>query len=349
MAKLKYEFQNEYYKTHNRRLRDYLFAYIGPLTRIGAPFGKLINWGLEQRIIRKMVDPIFHLTGERKLPAFALNRSTFSDSQVVSEPAERIILLRDTFTHFYEPEIEGATLAVLAACGVKAEILPYFGAGRTLISKGFIEPARRHARRILEAVRKLDPDERMSLLGIEPSELYTLRDEFLDLLPEYKDEVVALAERSWLVDEFLVRPRGNSNNELRIANTIKDVQARKNQKILLHGHCYQKAQPPAADGFPIGQGASAELLHAVGYEVEMIPSGCCGMAGAFGYEAEHYELSMQVGELSLFPTVRDAQLRGHKVSAVGTSCRAQIMDGTGSKAIHPLVLVANILSDEENC
>jgi Fe-S oxidoreductase len=213
-----------------------------------------------------------------------------------------------------------------------------------LISKGFIEPARRHAGRILDAVQDLDPEGRLPVLGIEPSELYSLRDEFFDLLPERRTEVEALSSRAWLVEEYLVRPvKDDKNNSLRITNMARDSFLQKNQKISLHGHCYQKAQPPAGDGFPVGQFASAEMLKAAGYEVEIIPSGCCGMAGAFGYEAEHYEVSMQVGELVLLPAVRQALANGQKVAAVGTSCRSQIADGANVSAQHPLVLVAHRL------
>jgi FAD/FMN-containing dehydrogenase/Fe-S oxidoreductase len=344
MAKLKYEFQNEYYKLHRRKLRDYLFAYIGPLAKIGAPFGTLIDWGMERRFVRRIVDPVFRLAKNRELPKFAPNHLSFVGAHSSSDTSETIILLRDTFTHFFEPEIEQAVSKVLAACGIEVKVLPYYGAGRTLISKGFIEPARRHAKRILEVMRTLDPDGKLPILGIEPSELYTLRDEFLDLLPEHRDEVEALGARAWLVDEFLVRPSGNTN-ELRITNILDNLQYYQHPKILLHGHCYQKAQPPAPDGFPIGQGASAELLRAVGYEVEIIPSGCCGMAGAFGYEAEHYDVSMQVGELTLLPYIRKAGVgeREIGVSAPGTSCRAQIADGANVQAQHPIVLTANRL------
>jgi len=244
-------------------------------------------------------------------------------------------------------------MVVLAACGVRVKILPYFGAGRTLISKGFLEPARRHAERILDAVWKLDPKGNLPVLGIEPSELYTLRDEFLNLLPERRAEVESLAARAWLVDEFLVRPdAGGKTRTLRVTDTLNKNHLSEfenpKSKIHLHGHCYQKAQPPAADGFPVGQNASAELLRTMGYEVEIIPSGCCGMAGAFGYEAEHYELSMQVGELTLFPALREVRQHGNTVSAVDTSCRVQIADGTGAQAHHPLVLVAERFRARKN-
>jgi Fe-S oxidoreductase len=346
MAKLKYEFQHEYYKSHRRSLRDYLFGYIGPLAQLGAPFGRLVNFVLERKLVRKISNPIFGLAGNRELPKFGVisHRGRYARSRSFNDNMETVLLLRDTFTHFFEPEIEQAALDVLAACGVQVKILPYFGAGRTLISKGFIEPARRHAGRILDAVRTLDPDGRLPVVGIEPSELYTLRDEFFDLLPERRPEVESLASRAWLVEEFLVRPvKDQKNDKLRITRILQENPINQVQKISLHGHCYQKAQPPAADGFPVGQFASAELLQATGYEVEIIPSGCCGMAGAFGYEAEHYKVSMQVGELVLLPAVKQARESGQAIAAVGTSCRSQIADGANVEAHHPIVLVANRL------
>jgi Fe-S oxidoreductase len=344
MAKLKYEFQHEYYKLHRRKIRDYLFAYFGLLAQFGAPFGKLVNFMLALKFVRKIADPVFGLAEKRELPKFGNYRSSRRRRSSKIETQETILLLRDTFTHFFEPEIEQAALDVLDACGVQVKVLPYFGAGRTLISKGFIEPACRHAGRILDAVQDLDPEGQLPVLGIEPSELYSLRDEFFDLLPERRAQVESLAARAWLVEEFLVRPaKDDKNNNLRITNILQETLPNQTQKICLHGHCYQKAQPPAADGFPVGQYASAELLKAAGYEVEIIPSGCCGMAGAFGYEAEHYEVSMQVGELVLLPAVRQAQANGQRVAAVGTSCRSQIADGANINAQHPIVLVAHRL------
>jgi Fe-S oxidoreductase len=111
-----------------------------------------------------------------------------------------------------------------------------------------------------------------------------------------------------------------------------------NKSILLHGHCYQKAQPPADDGIASGAQATAALLSALGFQVEVVNSGCCGMAGSFGYEAEHYDLSMQIGEMVLFPAVRAAA--SQQVVAAGVSCRAQIASGTGREALHPVSLIA---------
>jgi FAD/FMN-containing dehydrogenase/Fe-S oxidoreductase len=339
MAKLKYEFQNEYYKSHRRKLRDYLFAYIGPLAQLGASFGGLANWLMALPLVKQALN----LTQNRAFPKFVSQTPEPKSRLSNPEYSDAVLLLRDTFIHFFEPEIEQAALCVLAACGVQVKALPYFGAGRTLISKGFIEPARRHAERILDAVQKLDPSGQLPVLGIEPSELYTLRDEFFDLLPKRREQVESLTARSWLVEEYLLRLKNDKNDKLRVTNMLRWNPTQQNQKILLHGHCYQKAQPPAADGLPIGQTASAELLRAVGYDVEIIPSGCCGMAGAFGYEAEHYDVSMQVGELVLLPAVRQAGESGRVIAAVGTSCRSQIADGTGVLAQHPIVLVSDRL------
>jgi FAD/FMN-containing dehydrogenase/Fe-S oxidoreductase len=349
MAKLKYEFQHEYYKSHRRKLRDYLFAYVGPLAQLGAPVGGLANWFMTLPFVGKTL----HLAQQRGFPKFAARLSKPKTRFSNAEDREVVLLLRDIFTHFFEPEIEQAAFEVLEACGIRVILLPYFGAGRTLISKGFIEPARRHAARILDAARKLDPEGHVPVLGIEPSELYTIRDEFIDLLPERRAEVESLASRAWLVEEFLVRPRKiGENDKLRITKVLSGNPVQQNSKLFLHGHCYQKAQPPAADGFPVGQFASAALLRAAGYEVEIIPSGCCGMAGAFGYEAEHYDISMQVGELALFPAIRAAARNENnfpvRVAAVGTSCRSQIVDGTGVSARHPLVFVLDCLAYSNN-
>ena len=142
-----------------------------------------------------------------------------------------------------------------------------------------------------------------------------------------------------MIDEFLVRPGQNGQPRLRLlpAQTATDT-----PKVMLHGHCYQKAQPPASDGYPNGVGATQAMLEAFGYKVSVVDSSCCGMAGAFGYEAEHFELSMKVGEMSLFPALRAAQKNSNgKVifSASGVSCQAQIEDGVKQKPVHPVVLV----------
>jgi FAD/FMN-containing dehydrogenase/Fe-S oxidoreductase len=352
MAKLKYEFQSHYYETHRRPLRDYLFGYIGIFARLGMPLGGLINWFTDQLVVRKLMNLALGISEKRAFPKFVSIRN--QKSKVVqhkssdrhrkskSQKSETVLLLPDTFTHYFEPQVEQAALDVLSACGAAVKILPIFGAGRTLISKGFIESAKSHVTHLLDEIQRADPDGVLPVVGIEPSEIYTLRDELLDLLPERRIEIENLAARAWLIDEYLVRPSSKSR-KLRVANISPSKIQTPNSKILLHGHCYQKAQPPHMDGYPVGVGASAELLRTVGYEVEVLNSGCCGMAGAFGYESGHYDVSMDVGELALLPAVRRAHADGGLVAAVGTSCRSQIVDGAGVDASHSIVLVAQRL------
>jgi len=343
MAKLKYEFQSHYYESHRRPLRDYLFGYIGPLARLGAPFGGLVNGLMGLPLTRRLARRALGLSEKRLFPSFARIKQ-----QVPAQPGdpglETCLLLPDTFTHFFEPQVEQAGLAVLAGCSIHVRVLPVFGAGRTLLSKGFIAAARQHVIHLLDAIRRADPQGRLPVVGLEPSEIYTLRDELIDLLPERRVEVEALAARAWLIDEYLIRPRPGSAG-LRIAalseNKLSPAAAR---KVVLHGHCYQKAQPPHADGFALGLNASAQLLRAAGYTVEVLNTGCCGMAGAFGYEDEHYDVSMQVGELKLLPEVRRAVAQQAVIAAPGTSCRSQIADGAGVQAEHSIRLVAQILS-----
>jgi FAD/FMN-containing dehydrogenase/Fe-S oxidoreductase len=344
MAKLKYEFQSYYFENHQRPFRDYLFGYIGMFARLGAPFGGLINWLTDRIIIRKLAKQINWISDKRIFPKFGY-RENRKDTRIIrmklQQNSESCLFLPDTFTHFFEPEVETAALKVLVACGIKVKILPVFGAGRTLLSKGFIKSARNHAVHLLTEIRRADPTGKLAVIGLEPSEIYTLRDEIQDLLPGNRDEIEALMARSWFIDEYLVRP-SLDNQIMRVASAL--IESGQKTKISLHGHCYQKAQPPHVDGFPIGVSASAELLRAVGYEVEVLNTGCCGMAGAFGYEAEHYNVSMQVGELMLFPEIRNAAVDGQSsVVAVGTSCRSQIEDGTGVRARHSIVMVSQKL------
>jgi FAD/FMN-containing dehydrogenase/Fe-S oxidoreductase len=339
MAKLKYEFLHEFHKTHPRKLRDYLFAYIHRLAPLGAPFALLANRLMGLSTIKNWL----HLAPDRPFPKL---QSRSRSLPIVNHPLSTVIYLPDTFTRYFEPEIEQAALDILAACGLEARLLSSLGAARTLISKGFLNSARNHLGKLLDEIRQLDPEGKCPVVGTEPSELYTLRDELLDLLPGRRAEAESLARRAWTVEEFLVRPESEGEVRLlRIANILNTKQKPNNtqkEKIYLHGHCYQKAQPPSTDGYPIGQGASAQLLHTCGFEVEIIPSGCCGMAGAFGYEAEHHNLSIQVGELVLFPHIRQSN---GIVSAPGASCRSQVADGTGVTARHPIKIVADLLSN----
>ena len=363
MAKLKYEFINHYYKSHRHKLRDYLFAYIGTLAKFGAPFGGVANQVLGNRVIGDWAKKLLGISKKRALPQFKPPNTEYRPLNTDHRPLNTVVFLPDPFTRYFEPEIEQATLKVLRAVGLHVITLPILGAGRTLISKGFLEQAKKHAQKVRDEIRKIDPNGKYPVLGVEPSEIYTIKDEYLDFFPN-SEEMQSLNKRTYLVDEFLLREANDSENYImRIANiamqkkqqnkTFKEPNEKAKAKpvqfagkISLHGHCYQKARPPANDGLPGGQEATAEMLRTVGYEVEIIPSGCCGMAGSFGYEEEHYDLSMKVGELVLFPAIRQKVAGNSTVSiaAPGTSCREQIKDGVGVTATHPLVLVANLIA-----
>jgi Fe-S oxidoreductase len=333
MAKLKYDFLSNYYQRHRRPVRDYLFGYINTVGKVARPFAPAINWALQSQPGKYLGEHLSGLSAKRGLPPFKWGNKLFSR---YADNGGDVLFLRDPFAENFYPELTRAALKVLTAAGFKPRILPIVGAGRTLISKGFLPQARNHARRVLRAIEKLDPDGRLRIVGIEPSEIYTLRDEYLDLLPAQSD-LRRLARRAYMLDEFLLRSPDFGNRP--IESLSNRMNAKAGSRVLLHAHCYQKTQPPADDGMPSGQQATAELLSALGYEVEIINSGCCGMAGSFGYEAEHYELSMQIGELALFPAVR-AAAPDQQIVASGVSCRTQITSGTGREALHPISLIA---------
>jgi len=208
------------------------------------------------------------------------------------------------------------------------------GAGASLLTKGFLQPARKHAARVLEAISKIDPTGTDALVGLEPPAVYPLKHDYPDLLPGNLFERAGLGQRTWLLDEFLVRSK--QFDGLRIAINERIDKAGERPKLKFQPHCHQRAEAPAADGKPAGANATIQVLRACGFEVEVIDAGCCGMAGTFGYEAEHYELSMQVGKLRFFPAIEQMTAAEQRTSlvATGSACRLQIEQGTEVRAEH---------------
>ncbi len=340
VAKLKYEFLHHYYSGHARPLRDYLFGYIGSFVKLGHPFAFLVRPLMKVKPLTNLGTRLMGLSDKRKLPVLALHKPRLSTAEVgaVAE-TEDVILLSDAFSEYFYPELVEATHRALKAIGCNVYILPVLGAGRTLISKGFLDQAKRQTERVVAAIFAHDPEGKLPVVGIEPSEILTFRDEFLEFLPN-DERVRALAERSFMLDEFMLRPDASGESRMsRLKAVLQTVPGK--EVVHLHGHCYQKALPPAADGYPVGVGASAQFLRELGYDVEVIDSGCCGMAGSFGYEAKHYDISMQIGESRLFPAVRAAG--EDAVVAPGVSCRGHIEDGTGQIAQHPVMLLDALL------
>ena len=336
MAKLKYEFLFHYYQKHPRRLRDHLFANIDWLAPLANPVAGIANPIMASMPVRKLFEMTLGLASERIFPEFApqCEKSKINAWGAVANPD--VLFLNDSFSRDFHPETALAGLQAVEAAGCKVRVLPVVGAGRPLISKGFLDRAKEHAAKLVAAIKRIDPEGHLPIVGVEPSEIFSLRDEYVDFFPE-DAYVQAMAKRAWMADEFMLRPA--SDGVTYLDHLKKNTGADKSgQRVLLHGQCYQKVQPMADDALPTGAQASLAMLKAMGYEVSMVETGCCGMAGAFGYEAEHYEVSMQLGEMSLFPAVRETDA-ATIVAASGTSCRSQIKSGTQRKSVHPISLL----------
>jgi Fe-S oxidoreductase len=268
---------------------------------------------------------------ERTLPPLAARTfrqwfSSYRQAVATHGEARAVILLVDTFTQFNHPEIGHAAVRVLNAAGYTVRLASHGCCGRPMLSKGLLGEARAAAERTVAALSPL-AEAGLPLVGLEPSCTLTLRDEYLDLLP---GSAVArkVAGQTLLIEEFLagLAERG----ELSVAwRAVQD------QRVLVHGHCYQKALTSTR---PV-----LAMLRLPGCQVSEINSGCCGMAGSFGYETEHYDLSQAIGEGRLFPAVRAAAPET-LIAASGMSCRHQIAHGTGRAARHPIELLADALA-----
>lgn len=344
MAKLKFAFQAEYYKSHRRQLRDYLFGYFHVAAGFAASIAPLANAAMEIPLAKSLVAKILGVTDKRPFPKFSSKRASITVAPNAGR--KKIIFLPDAFSKYIEPDVEQAAFDILSKCGYDVQILPVTGAGATFLSKGFVDEARGHARKVLDALYIIDPLREAPIVGIEPPEIYSMKHDYVDLLPELEQEITLRIGNIWLLDEFLLRSA--EFESLRIVTDMRMADAEdktSKKKIRFHPHCHQRAEGPSSDGLPTGTSATIELLRSLGYDVELMDTGCCGMAGTFGYEAEHYDLSMKVGELELFPQLRSASNTTDETETVssGAACRMQIEQGTSIKAIHPIVLVARSL------
>ena len=342
MAKLKFEFENEYYKTHRRPLRDYVFGYFHVFAKIAASLAPISNDLMRIRFFKNVTAEILGITKKRPLPRFRNQRARLGNLIANNKPV--IIFIPDPFGRYIEPQIEQAAFDVLSMCGYEIRVLSVVGTGASLLSKGFIDAAKKHAGTVLDALNQLDPKRETVMVGIEPPEIYTLKHDYSDLLPERADEIASRATRTWLLDEYLLR--SDSFSGLRVGSKVSrnenTIYTQGNKPIVkFQPHCHQRAEGLAPDGFPSGANATVALLNHCGYEVELMDAGCCGMAGTFGYEAEHYDLSMQVGELKLFPALRKENDKDLDMCVAGTgaACRLQISQGIGVNVKHPIELV----------
>jgi Fe-S oxidoreductase len=324
MAKLKAEFLNFYYQGRPRPLGHRLMARIYALNRLGSLFAPLTNWLQNRRLVRWLMETLGGIDRRRSLPP--LHFRHFRRWFARHRPAEgagrlgKVILLDDCFTTFNEPEVGRAAVRVLEAAGYAVELAGLTCCCRPMISKGFLPQARELITAELPALAARVAGG-TPVLGLEPSCILTLADEWPELVPG--PEAQRVAEAASLADGWLAGQVRAGRCELRL-------QPRR-ETCVLHGHCHQKAL--------VGTGGSAGALSLVpGLEVKVLPTGCCGMAGSFGFEKEHYDVSVAVAKLDLLPA-----LKAHPealVAAPGTSCRHQIRDLAERRALHPLEVLA---------
>lgn len=327
MAKLKYEFLAHYYDANGLPLRNRLFGRVETLNRVGSLLAPLSNWVANSFVHRWLLERFVGIDRRRPLPHFA--SKSFLDwwgrhRTPDAAPRGAVVLFHDTFNSYNTPHVLIAATELLERAGYRVLLVDKQCCGRPLISKGMLREAKAHA---AWNVERLAPfaHEGLCIVGLEPSCLLTLRDEYIDLLRS--DEARTVARQSLLLEEFLQRERARG-----LALQFK----RGGDHVLLHGHCHQKAL--------VGTAPTVATLRWAGYEVEEVDAGCCGMAGSFGFEREHYEISVAIANRRLIPAVKALASDVHVV-APGISCRQQIEHLASRQPKHPAELLRDALVD----
>ncbi|MEO1415495.1 MAG: FAD-linked oxidase C-terminal domain-containing protein [Bacteroidota bacterium] len=333
VATLKTEFLHQYYKKHGVPFRARAIANIGKLNALGSKFREITNFFLSNSLTSGVLKSILGVAPKRSLPT--LYKTTLKSWYKVNEPELRerakkggrkgsVYFFIDEFTEYNDTEIGTKAMLLLASLGYEVLFHEHAESGRAYISKGLLKEARQMAMYNVSTFRKIISEE-IPLVGLEPSAILGFRDEYPRLVTDdLRKDAQTIAKHALTIEEFL-------GKEIERGHLTHHAFTEDQQKVLLHGHCHQKALSSIDPTIQL-------LSLPENYEVEVIPSGCCGMAGSFGYEKEHYDVSMQVGELVLFPAVRKAH--GETlIAAPGTSCRHQIKDGTQKKALHPIEIL----------
>jgi FAD/FMN-containing dehydrogenase/Fe-S oxidoreductase len=323
MAKLKYEFLSHYYAAHGTPWRARVFAHIATLNRFGQRAAPLANWFMGSPLGKWAMTQL-GIAPQRSLPTFA--RQTFSHwfARRPRRPQAarhgQVVLFHDTFLEYNCPEIGQAATQLLEEAGFDVVLVARKCCGRPSISKGLLERARADARHNIALLLPY-AQRGIPVLGIEPSCILTLREDYLDLVPGA--DATLVAQQALTIEEFLYQLHRRGDLDLEFTTARK--------RLLLHGHCHQKALVGTTP-------ALAVLRLPPAYEVQEIPSGCCGMAGSFGYEAEHYDISMSIGSQRLFPAVKAAN-PDVEIVADGISCRQQISHATGRQPRHVVEVI----------
>ena len=331
MAKLKAEFLQHYYDANGVPFRSTLIANFTASAKLGSIAPGIYNFVMQNKMLGGIIKRAVGFAVERSMPAISKQTlmAWYRKNYVAPQhPIKRVYLFCDEFTNYNDAPIGIKAVQLLTAFGYDVVIPVHEESGRTWLSKGLVRKAKIIANKNIELLSAVVSD-KSPLIGIEPSAILTFRDEYPDLASD--ENLVAaenLAHNSFYIDEFIAK-------EIQAGNITKEVFTTNAKTIVLHGHCQQKAVGSLADSV-------TALSLPANYTVQIIPSGCCGMAGSFGYEKEHYDVSMKIGELVLFPSVRK-NASTCTVAAPGTSCRHQIKDGTGEKALHPVEILLEAL------
>ncbi len=329
VATLKAEFLYQYQEANGYPLRSKLFAYNTTLNRLGSKVAGLTNAIYGSDFLSGLLKKSAGVANQRSLPSvskFDFDRclQSFKNQNTISK--RKVVLYIDEFTHYLDIDLGKDAIELLTRLGYEVELF-YAESGRTYLSKGFLKQAKKLA---LTHIPKLKAfaDQGRPVIGLEPSAVLTFRDEYKRFSSDSKT-TNAIALNSFLLEEFLSQEI--QKGELTAAHFTKETKV-----VKIHNHCHQKALSNQKVTFDV-------LNLPENYTVSIIASGCCGMAGSFGYEKEHYDISMQVGELKLFPSLRKTP-EDTIISANGTSCRHQIYDGTKRKALHPVTILKEALA-----
>jgi FAD/FMN-containing dehydrogenase/Fe-S oxidoreductase len=329
VARLKAEWLQHYHDAHGVPLRSRLVAGFTRSMRLASLVPAIYNWIVTAPDLSRWIKRFAGFSAKRSLPTLhattlAAWHARNANPDHFTYPNGRVYLFCDEFTNYNDTPVGIKAVQLLNRLGYEVVIPEHVESGRAHFSKGLVRDAQKFAIRNVELLKDVVTAE-TPLIGLEPSAILGFRDEYPDLVPDRLTTATrALAKSVLLIDEFIAR-EADAGRISRAAFTTRP------QAIKLHGHCHQKALSSLTP--------TVKMLELpAGHKVTVIPSGCCGMAGSFGYEAEHFELSQQIGELVLFPAVRAAGV-DTLIAAPGTSCRHQIKDGTGRIALHPVEIL----------
>ncbi|HEY5687511.1 MAG TPA: FAD-linked oxidase C-terminal domain-containing protein [Yeosuana sp.] len=331
VASLKAEFQYQYQKSNGIPLRTKIFAYNNTFNEYGSHFPGITNFMFSNKFISSILKKSIGVAQQRSLPLIS-NRSLSKTFQNIEKQIDKInyiksvYLFNDEFTNYLDTQIGLDTIALLTKLNYEVKLVDHSESGRAFLSKGLLKQAKDVANKNVNSFKNLVSKD-TPLIGIEPSAILSFKDEYLKLADD-KTSAQNISKHTYLIEEFI-------QQEIEIGNIKAEQFTLEPKEIKFHGHCHQKALSNQSSSFAV-------LNLPKNYKVTIIPSGCCGMAGSFGYEKEHYEVSMRIGEQTLFPAIRNA---GNEsiISANGTSCRHQIKDGTQREARHPITILRQAL------